>query len=113
MLTILDSKLIVNERETLYNDWRDWFLKDDTTIKQEIHKTKLMLYFDNEFVEEIMMPINAKSVNFEISATTDTPMSITSVKYIIPEMGLLREQSVAGYMRPGDNLNFSGDLSFD
>jgi hypothetical protein len=110
MLTVLDKKLTIYTRKSLYGDWRDWFIIDDN--QTNIHETFVKIYFDKELITEIKVPINIKKLHSDIQIKTDADVTIERVVYLIPEMGLIKEIEAVKILFAGDTATFNSELFF-
>lgn len=110
MLTVIDKKLTVYTRRSLYNDWRDWFIVEDK--QTDIYQTNLKIYFDKLFIMDHMIPINIKTFRSDIQITTDSDITINQVIYVIPEMGLIKKIDAVKFLFAGDKATFNSELFF-
>lgn len=114
MLTVIKSKLTIEKRNDIFNDWRDWFMDKDDMPKQTVHKTKLQIYLDNEFITEVMIPINMKKINCSLQLSTDKKIIVNQLRYFIPEMNYLQgvKFSTTRHVDVGDTIQLDSDFEF-
>lgn len=102
----------VCERDFLYNNWRDWFII--TKPKPKVYKTEAEIYLNEIFIHKMLFPINLKTLDFRIDAEIISNITLTSLKFIIPEMSIVKEQQFDSPMKMsiGDNVSVSYKLEF-
>ena len=111
MYTVKDIKCTIIEKRELYRDWRDWFIIEKKPFKNA-HKTMIELYLEDIKIHELLIPINMEKLKVEIEFTSDKPTTITTLKYLIREMCMLKELTFDNHVSVGDTVNLSLGIEF-
>lgn len=98
-------------RRPRYNDFRDWFIVDDEHIK--IHKTKIVLYLNDYFLYEDLMPIDTKNIKYKITSKVINEITIRNFKILIPEMGIEKSEEFPNpsFVSDSDILTIDGTVT--
>jgi len=91
-----------------FNDFRDWFLKEEDKPKQSGHKTLMEVYVDEIFLGSCMVPINFRHVQCKATFATDETIYLEKLRWYIKEMGMDRRAKfdTPKWIHPGDTVNF-------
>ena len=110
---ITGEDIYMESRKSMFDDWRDWFILEN---KQEssVYETKLRIYIEDSFVKEMLIPINLKTLSTKFNLSIKLPICINEMKYIIPEMSILRcvKFDMPRRVAQGDTCVISTNLIF-
>lgn len=113
MFDIVKDSIRIDRRNSIFDDWRDWFILENKQ-PPTVYETVLKIYIENYFVKEILIPINLKTLATTFDIFIKQPITIKQVKYIIPEMSILRIITLENPLNcsMGDSCTLNTELNF-